>query len=237
MSLNPVRVIRLKKIKVGDFKAISTLSFIEVIYTPYNGPTQVQIQAPANILPYIDVHVDSNGKLIVGMKRHQNIHFSGNQKSKVYVKARPVRELNTLSSGNIILTNDLKVQGDVNFSTSSSGNIDGRLLDCNTLHAKTLSSGNIQFDRMVCKQADVCTQSSGDIIIDKFTCNRISAQVQSSGDIRIKDLTAKKVTAKTLSSGNVCLSGNCRVADYQSLSSGDVKAADLKADTVYAQTA
>lgn len=213
-TITPSKKYVTKKVKVGDFKAISTATSIDVIYTQTSGSRDVEIYASDNLIEYIQVGVEGETLVVRFKSPRNNFSISGSHKMEVHVSAPAVNDLKASSSGDIILKNGLKTSGNVSLKSSSSGDIKGGMVSCDDLFTSA--------------------SSSGDIVLEKLKCENLDVKASSSGDVSIKDIACVNVTASASSSGDVYLAGNCQKADYNSSSSGELKAKDLKAVDVQA---
>lgn len=204
-----------RKVSVKSFQGISTSASVNVVYTPSSGKPEVEIYAPENLLPYIQVEVNSQGILTARMKSpDNNLSVKGPHIKEVRVKAPAVHQFSANSSGDIILKSNLKTSKDVNITAQSSGDITGGKISCRNL---TLSAS-----------------SSGDISIQSATCAQLTASASSSGDIEIESLRATQVKAEASSSGDIELSGTGSKAIYTSSSGGEIDAENLKVEQVEA---
>ena len=206
-----------QKVKVDNFEGISTSTSIDVVYTQTTGDTSVEIYAPDNLMEYVKVETEG-GMLKIGLQakeKGKGLNIRGSHETKVYVSAPAVHTLLASSSGDIVLKNGLQYAGKVIMGTSSSGDIEG---------------GNV-----VCETLDIEASSSGDIDLGKVECASLVVEASSAGDISIKDIKAETVNAEASSSGDVSLSGVCRSAKFEASSAGDIEADDLKAEQVKAE--
>lgn len=224
-----------KSVNVGNFKAITTTSSVDVEYTP-SPVKKVEIYAPDNVIQFVDVNV-SGSTLKVGYKsKSRNLNIRGKYKTVVRVSGPGVTAFTTLSSGDIDIKSALETTSKITFTTSSSGDIDATSVKCATISATTQSSGDIDIDKATCTKLIATTRSSGDIKIAKASCTNLIATTGSSGDIEIDGITANTVEATTQSSGDIKLNGSCKTAILTTGSSGDIKAGNLSADSVNAST-
>ena len=206
-----------QKVKADHFEGISTSTSIDVVYTQTTSDTSVEIYAPDNLMEYVKVETEG-GILKIGFQskeKGKGLNIRGSHETKVYVSAPAVHTLLASSSGDIVLKNGLQHPGKVRIKTSSSGDIEGGNVACETL--------------------DIEASSSGDIDLGKVECASLVVEASSAGDISIKGLKAETVNAEASSSGDVSLSGICRSAKFEASSAGDIEADDLKADKVKAE--
>ena len=206
-----------QKVKVDNFEGIQTSTSIDVVYTQTTGETDVEIYAPDNLMEYVKVETEG-GILKIGFQskeKGKGLNIKGRHETKVYVSAPAVHTLLASSSGDIVLKNGLQYAGKVIMGTSSSGDIEGGSVACETLNLEA--------------------SSAGDIDLGKVECTSLVVEASSSGDISIKGLKAETVNAEASSSGDVSLSGICRSAKFEASSAGDIEADDLKADKVKAE--
>ena len=143
------------------------------------------------------------------------INIRGKHDTKVSISAPAVHALHTSSSGDILLMNGLKTNGEVNIQASSAGEIKGSDVSCEELVVEASSAGDIELKNVI--------------------CSTLKVEASSAGDIEIEALEAKKVAAEASSSGDVSLEGVCRSAKFDASSAGDIEADELKADKVVAK--
>lgn len=228
-----------RKVEVSQgLMGLTTATLVDIVYTPMDGKTEVEVYAPENLQADILVDVDENGMLVVRRRQNRDKGWERLEKiPKVRVKAPAVHTLCTSSSGDIILTDALQVEGLVGMRTNSSGDIKGKNIACDELSLSTNSSGDIRFGTIVCKQkAKFSSNSAGDITMDVVRCPVVSVYANSSGDIDGNDVTCGELTMQTNSSGDIGLvSVECeRTVSVRSASSGDVKVARITATDVSA---
>ena len=205
-----------QKVNVDNFKGIQTSTSIDVVYTQTTGETDVEIYAPDNLMEY--VKIENNGDILKisfeSKKKGKGLNIRGKHETKVYVSAPVVHTLLASSSGDIFLKNGLQYEGKVRIEASSSGDIEGSTIVCETLNAES--------------------SSSGDIELEKVECTSLMAEASSAGDVSIKNLKAETVSAEASSSGDVTLKGVCHSANLEASSAGDIEADGLKAEKVVA---
>ena len=204
-----------QKLKVEAFDGISTATSIDVVYTQ-SDHTDIEVYAPDNLMEY--VKVENDGKMLkihFDTKRMGNrINIRGKHDTKVSISAPAVHALHTSSSGDILLMNGLKTDGEVSIQASSAGEIKGSNVSCGELVVEA--------------------SSAGDIELKNVACSTLKIEASSAGDVEIEALEAKKVVAEASSSGDVSLEGACRLANLESSSAGDIDADGLKAIEVVA---
>ena len=117
----------------GEINAISTVSIIDIEYKQSN-TTDIQITAPAKIIPYVKV-ITEHGKLTADLDSKRmnadGIQLQSNKKIVLKVCAPDVNAFSTSGAGDIDMGKvALK---DVTLMISGSGDIDIKELQCNTL--------------------------------------------------------------------------------------------------------
>ena len=205
-----------QKVKVDNFEGIQTSTSIDVVYTQTTGETDVEIYAPDNLMEYVKVESDGGMLKIFfeSKEKGKSLNIKGKHETKVYISAPVVHTLLASSSGDIFLKNGLQYEGKVRIEASSSGDIEGSTIVCETLNAES--------------------SSSGDIELEKVECTSLMAEASSAGDVSIKNLKAETVSAEASSSGDVTLKGVCHSAKLEASSAGDIEADGLKAEKVVA---
>ena len=206
-----------QKVKVDNFKGISTSSSIDVKYTQTTGSTNVEIYASDNLMEYVKLEVEGGMLKIFFYSEEtgKGINIKGKHNTEVRISAPAVHALRASSSGDIFLMNGLQCEEEVSLSASSSGDIKG---------------GNI-----LCKALETDASSSGDIELESVECTSLVTEASSAGDISIDHVKAETVSVEASSSGDVSMAGVCRSAKFESSSAGDIEADELKAEHVIAK--
>lgn len=226
-----------RKVKVGSFNAVQTSTSIDIYYYPAFGQPSVEIYAPDNLMPYIDVTVKGS-ELVVKYK--ENMTIQGKHKSFVKVSAPAVAKFTTSSSGNINIRSSIKLSNkDVEFNILSAGDINAENIDAPNIKLRTNSSGNINTGLLRADNVNLLVNSAGDISTKAVTARSQARLISNSaGDIEVTELVAGQTTAlisnsageievASLSTPSVSINAN---------SSGDVIVKSLEADNVQASS-
>ena len=167
-----------KIFEVGEFNSISLAGSSDIIFTQTGGERSVVLHSDENLLDYYIVEVKGN-TLVVRTK--PNMAISPRAESYVSVSAPALEAVSVAGSGDIVIDNDVQVDGP--FSASVSG------------------SGDITADRIVCKEFEAKVAGSGDIDAGPVTAEDINLSIAGSGDIALELIDAGDVTAKISGSG------------------------------------
>ena len=225
---------KVRTVNVTAFHSLRTTSAVSILYTPQEGRPQVEIHAPEDAMPHIDVQVTPDSVLLVSIKPINNKKPNWKGKLEVHVKARPVHTFEASGAGDIILQGDLETRQPVHLVTHEAGDIIARTIRCKKLQIETASSGDVIVRNARCEEVSCLAHSAGGIIMKGLECTTLEMQSHSSGDIHIDHLSCEQLNADTQSSGGIQLSGSCRQAQLKAAGSGDIYASRLKADTIEA---
>ena len=193
-----------QKVKVEKFDGISTSTSIDVIYTQTTGHTDVEIYAPDNLMEYVKVEVDG-GVLKIGFEskeKGRGLNITGKHETEVRISAPAVHSLRASSSGDIILKNGLQTTGKVNIESSSSGDIKGVNIVCDTLMLEASSAGDVSIKALKAEAVHAEASSSGDVSLEGV-CRSAKFEASSAGDIEADELKADEVVAKASSAGDI----------------------------------
>lgn len=227
-----------QRVNLGNVSAVTTYSFVDIVYKPTSGPAYAEVYAPDNIAKYVKLE-EKGGQLNVMFKvpGANSYSINGKYTCEVRVYAPSVTSFCTLSSGDIKIDGDLDTRKDISLQTNSSGDISACDLRCANLNIQTNSSGDIEAGDAECSKLMVCTNSSGDIELNKVNCDKAFLSTNSSGDCSVRTLVCRNnVDVAANSSGDVLVSGSCQQVTLSANSSGDINASGLKAVTVAAQS-
>ena len=173
-----------QKVKVEAFDGISTATSIDVVYTQ-SDHTDIEVYAPDNLMEY--VKVENDGKMLkihFDTKRMGNrINIRGKHDTKVSISAPAVHALHTSSSGDILLMNGLKTDGEVSIQASSAGEIKGSNVSCGELVVEASSAGDIELKNVACSTLKIEASSAGDVEIEALEAKKVVAEASSSGDL------------------------------------------------------
>lgn len=257
-TIVPSKTYVTREVSATHVTSIVAYASVNVVYYQTAGSPRIEIYAPENILPYIDVAV-SDGELKAGikLKNGESVRW-GDSKCEVRVYAPEVISFAASSSADIKLGTALNTAKPVRIHSSSSGDVDASVIKCGELDMEASSSGDIKLSDVVCNgKVTLDISSSGDINIDKLDGGAFFLSASSSGDCNIGSLVssadmemeasssggcevksvicAGNISAAASSSGDIVLkNGSCRDAVFSATSSGNVVADNVKAGNVTA---
>ena len=84
-----------RKISVDSLNTLVTSASLDIIYTPTPGEKDIELNAPENVLPFLEVYVNKNGTLFVNMKHFADI--SSDTPFSIELKAPPMDTFHNLS--------------------------------------------------------------------------------------------------------------------------------------------
>lgn len=233
VRLTPSSRKALSWITVGNFNTVITNSIIDVIYTP-GAKREVSIQAPENILPYVEVKV-KNGKLTADF--NHRITSDKGFRVVVNITAPAVSSLITNSAGDITITNDLSSNSPIELITNSAGDITTKRISCPALTIYANSVGDIKIEGISADRVEAAANSAGDINIYKSAkADQASFAVNSAGDIRVNGLDATDVSLASTSKGDINASGKCINLMAAANSAGNINAPGLTSVNAMATT-
>ena len=204
-----------REVSVSDFDEVSVSTGIRVVYT--TGLTaKATIQAPDNILEYVNVTNDGN-ELNVGLKHKRGgINFNGNFVVTVYISSKTLREVET-SSGSSFTAKDLNLSGDLELSSSS--------------------GSSIRLDNVsVTNDLDLDASSGSTITIDGAKATKIDIDASSASNINVSGIVATVVNGDTSSAAQLTLKGKCERVDFEASSSSTIQASALTAKSGTAES-
>ncbi len=234
-NITPSKNYITSKEKVGSFNAVQTSTSIDIYYYHAVGKPSVEVYAPDNLMPYIEVTVKGS-ELVVKYKENMNI--KGMHKSFVKVSAPDVAKFTTSSSGNIIIRSSIKFSNeDVEFNILSAGDISAENIEARNIKLRTNSSGNINTGLLRADNVSLLVNSAGDISTKTVTArNQARLISNSSGDIEIPELVAGQTAALiSNSAGEIEVASlSTPTVSINANSSGDVIVKSLETDHVQA---
>lgn len=212
----PVGEMVTRELKVdGQFNAILSDNFIDVVYIQSSDPSQFKIEGkiPANIYPYVDLSV-RDGKLKIGLKPDV-ITVSLNSKNNpvIYITAGELTSVELTGSGDFEANGMLALNsGDFSITSTGSGDFESDNI--------TVSDGMIS----------AVITGSGDIEFGGISAGALSLSVTGSGDIDCSNVSINDCNVNSTGSGDVEISGSAKNANLSSYGSGDIDAAKFKVE-------
>ena len=100
-----------RKISVDSLNTLVTSASLDIIYTPTPGEKDIELNAPENVLPFLEVYVNKNGTLFVNMKHFADI--SSDTPFSIELKAPPMDTFHNKGTGTLILKDGAYSDGDV----------------------------------------------------------------------------------------------------------------------------
>lgn len=203
-----------RELDLNEFVCVQASSSIDIYYT--QGPdSKIKIDAPKHLIDYVVATVERGVLIITFDTKGESVQLSPEDTIDINVSGPHANGFYSKSSGNIIIENDIKEDGKIEFESSSSGDIKViGTVSCNELVAEA--------------------QSSGDVGVHVARCTDMHLKATSSGDIRIKDCQTRNITAESASSGDISIYGYTIHATLNAKSSGDIFCRDLLCKTVKA---
>lgn len=189
-----------RTVEVGAFDAICVMSVVDVIYTQSSGRQKVEVIAPANLQEKI--RVTTAGKVLKVDVKGQ-LTYIKKPRLEVRISAPAIKKATTHSTGDIVITNDIKTTGNLTLSTYSTGDITCKRLSCEQLKLSSHSTGDICTDNMQCNKLAIDTYSTGDINTGDVVCTELNIIAHSTGDIDLKKVQAEGTRAISHSTGNI----------------------------------
>ncbi len=203
-----------RELDLNEFVCVQTTSSIDIYYTQ-GQDSKIKIDAPKHLIDYVVATVEKGVLIITFDTKGESVQLSPDDTIDISVSGPHANGFYSKSSGNIIIENDIKEDGKIEFGASSSGDI------------KVIGS-------VTCEDFVAQSESSGDIGIQALRCSDMIVKASSSGDIRIKDCQTRTVSAETSSAGDISIYGYAIHAVLRAKSSGDIFCRDLLCKTLKA---
>lgn len=216
-----------RKISVDSLNTLVTSASLDIIYTPTPGEKDIELNAPENVLPFLEVYVNKNGTLFVNMKHFADI--SSDTPFSIELKAPPMDTFHNKGTGTLILKDGAYSDGDVHITAN--GPVICGPITCRDLYISATSDKSFHADQQFpCR--DVMLHAKANASIDLtggITCRLLHAQAEGGSSINAKEITATDVAAQSSSSGTVTLTGSCTKAALANASRGNIEAEGLQA--------
>lgn len=216
-----------RKTPADSLKVLVTSASLDIIYSPTPGAKNVEISAPGNILPFLEVYVGKNGTLLVNMKRFPEI--SSDTPFSIELKAPPMDTFRNKGKGTLILKDGAYSDGDVR--VAATGPVICGSVTCRDLHVAASSGGSFRADRhLTCRDLTLDTGADASIdLVGGVACRLLDAHAEAGSNISARKITATDIAVQSFSSGNIILTGSCTKAVLANASRGTVDAGGLQA--------
>lgn len=234
-TVNPSNKYRIRKVTSKEFDAVRTNTAIDIVYTV--GPTDIEIYAPDNLLPYIQVTLKGT-EIIVSYK--EDMHINGKHKSEVRISAPAVKRFTTGSAGNITINSNISLKNEeLELIVLSAGDIKARNLEAQSVLLRTNSAGDIETGSIKADNVSLIANSAGDIETDNITAKKEAKLIcNSAGDIEAGEVYAGSIIKTvTNSAGDIEIPvASAPDISVSANSSGDIEIKNAKATNVSAAT-
>lgn len=216
-----------RKYPADSLNTLVTSASLDVIYTPTPGEKYVEISAPENLLPFLEVYVNRDGTLLVNMKRFPDI--SSDTPFSIELKAPPMDSFHNKGTGTLILKDGAYSDGDVRITAD--GPIMCGPITCRDLYVAATGNKSFHADQqLTCRDMILSAKANASIdLTGGITCRLLNAQAEGGSSINAKEITATDVAAQSSSSGTVTLTGSCTKAALANASRGSIEAEGLQA--------
>jgi len=206
-------VLKTEKRKVGDYDAISSGGFFDVILVKGKEGV-ITLTAEENILEHIIIEVKGNNLQI---KTEKGYNIKTRKGVKITVPVTDIDEVSLGGSGNITSKTTIKAES-LKLNLGGSGNIDLDI-DSSSLNASIGGSGSIKLSGNS-GNAKTSIAGSGSIKAYDLIVKTLKANIAGSGNIKatVKD----EINAVVAGSGSIYYKGNPDKIKSKSLGSGSV---------------
>jgi hypothetical protein len=185
-----------KEIQVEPFTTLDASGVYELKLT--QGNTEgVRIEADENLQELFTVR-NEGSRLVIHMKKMDNINLRTKNKMRVYVSFKNLKALDLKTVGNVSSSNDLSFD-DLELTNKSVGNVDLELtatklnLENSSVGIVTLSG---RADEAVMKNSGVGSLKAGNFVVQTLDINNSgvgAAEVHATRGLRVKDSFLGKV--------------------------------------------
>lgn len=235
ITIKPSSNYKTQAVKCSEFSAVCTNTSIDIIYNV--GKTKVEVYAPDNVLPYIEIAVCED-ELRVNYKG--DMTFIGQHKTHVLITAPAVTRFKTNSSGDIKIKDDISLKGkDIELLVNSAGDIEARNIEGRNVTLRTNSAGDIKTESIKANQIKLLCNSAGNIETDVLTAKTdVTVNANSAGDVKTPTIVAgDDVKIHANSAGDIKVDAvlSEKLGLYAN-SAGDIKVNDVKSTTVTVAT-
>lgn len=157
----------------------------------------VRIEADQNLQDLFVVTNEGN-KLVISMKKMNNINLKTKNKMRVYVTFKQLKELELSTVGNVLSDETLSFE-DLRLENRSVGNVKLELT-ANNIDVKNSSVGNVTFlgnaQSAVFKNSGVGNLNAGDFVVQTVNIENAgvgNAEVNAARELKVKDNMLGKV--------------------------------------------
>lgn len=199
---------------VGSFHGVETSGSIDIEISSGDN-FSVSVENDENILPVVITKVE-DGILNVYYKENTSIN---NDHAKVYIKVPSLDKIISSGSANIIITDVVKNNHEIEINVAGSGDIKGGV-DAPKISASIGGSGNISLSGRT-KDLDAKIGGSGDLNCSDLQSENASVSIAGSGNAHV--FASVHLKANTVGSGDIYYRGNPSSPEINSIGSGSVK--------------
>lgn len=196
---------------VEPFTGLALMSSADVEIVQ-NEPYEVRVEAPDNLMPFIETEVD-NGVLEIRERRNNIWH---GDRVRIFVNMDELTQASISGSGDL-LGRGFTTQN-VILDISGSGDMDLRL-DADNISASISGSGDMELEGTA-TNLQFTISGSGDLRGRYFTAEKVDANISGSGDAFIT--VTEELTANLSGSGDLEYWGNPPVVNSIVTGSGDL---------------
>lgn len=168
---------------VDGFDAITLAGTANVVYEPGN-EHRVRIEAPADVIPYINVYVEEEELFIADKSKADSVHFNH---VTITVTSPAVRCITLSGVGNIIAPKPFTADM-IDIRLSGAGNVKIADLTCRKLTLSQTGAGNIDFDNLTTDDLDTKLYGPGNVTL-RGKAKHHTERVNGAGNLDISRLT------------------------------------------------
>lgn len=170
-----------RNISVDSLNTLVTSASLDIIYTPTPGEKDIELNAPENVLPFLEVYVNKNGTLLVNMKHFADI--SSDTPFSIELKAPPMDTFHNKGTGTLILKDGAYSDGDVR--VTADGPVICGPITCRDLYISATSDKIFHADQQfTCRDMTLHAKANASIdLTGGITCRLLNAQAEGGSSI------------------------------------------------------
>jgi len=209
-------------IKDSAFNSIKVNGIADVVFSQ-SDTIKVTVKGHEKAIEKYDIAVNNN-TLSISTKNGSNI-----PSVTVYVSAPSLNDIDVNGTGDITITNDIKIEGGFKVDINGTGDFNAKKIECDEFTLNINGTGDADIKKITSEnKASISVSGTGDFKSD-IKAKTINAGSNGTGDIDI-NVECNDLVATASGTGDVKIKGNCK--NFQKHESGlaSVDSRELKYD-------
>lgn len=225
INVEPSKKLSRKVLTTPKFDGVASSPAINVVYTPSAAATKAVLEAPENLMGFIDV------KVVDGvLKAEATGSFSKFDGVTLTVSGRGVTRFKACGPSSVSVSAALVTSGDVEVETKDTGQFKAITIGCRDLSVEAETASGVSIAGVSAGLVTIECEDSSTVAVENVSSSRaVSVDCSTASTVTLTEVTGRELRAKAVNASTVTLGGIVDRVAYDCESVGTINATKLSA--------